>query len=251
MRTVTLAIGLASLLLSGCASIVSGQNQSLSVVAKNGADDVAGARCTLSNDKGQWFATTPGSVTVRRSYSAMAVDCKSDGAVGVASVKSSTKGMAFGNVLFGGLIGVGVDVATGAAYDYPDIITVMLSAIGAPSPAAPAEVQKQAVATPEGPRPVPVAARPADTPVPVVAAAPPVAAPAAVATPVAAPAVVALKGGQDSYLARKVAQDVQCHDTPAPVLVAKSAGIERYSVACKTGAAISVQCEFGTCRAVN
>jgi hypothetical protein len=43
---------------------------------------------------------------------------------GIASVKSSTKGMAFGNILFGGVIGV--DTATGAAYDYPTLITVQL-----------------------------------------------------------------------------------------------------------------------------
>jgi hypothetical protein len=33
------------------------------------------------------------------------------------SVASSTKAMAYGNVLFGGLVGAGVDAATGAAYD--------------------------------------------------------------------------------------------------------------------------------------
>jgi len=34
--------------------------------------------------------------------------------------------MAAGNIVFGGLIGVGVDIATGAAYDYPALITSML-----------------------------------------------------------------------------------------------------------------------------
>lgn len=44
----------------------------------------------------------------------------------MASVKSSTKAMAFGNIIFGGVIGAGVDVATGAAYDYPTMITVLM-----------------------------------------------------------------------------------------------------------------------------
>ena len=53
------------------------------------------------------------------------MDCKLDGVdAGLASVKSSTKAMAFGNILFGGFIGVGVDAATGAAYDYPELILV-------------------------------------------------------------------------------------------------------------------------------
>ena len=68
---------------------------------------------------------TPGSVTVNRSYGDMAVRCEKDGEdPGVATVKSSTKVMAFGNILFGGIIGVGVDVATGSAYDYPGLFTI-------------------------------------------------------------------------------------------------------------------------------
>ena len=110
---------------TGCASIVSGNNQSLSVTTQKNGSDVAGAKCSLVNDKGTWFLTSPGSVTVRRSYADLAVDCKMDGSdAGLASVKSNTKAMAFGNILFGGIIGVGVDTATGAAYDYPDLILV-------------------------------------------------------------------------------------------------------------------------------
>ena len=51
-------------------------------------------------------------------------------------MNSSTKAMAFGNILFGGPIGAGVDMASGAAYDYPNLITVMMgttSTIGTPA----------------------------------------------------------------------------------------------------------------------
>ncbi len=34
--------------------------------------------------------------------------------------------MAFGNFLFGGVIGVGVDTVSGAAYDYPNVVTVRM-----------------------------------------------------------------------------------------------------------------------------
>ncbi len=111
-------------LLTGCASIVSGQNQSVSV-------DTPGcspAKCQLTNDKGSWFVTTPGSVTVRRAYGNLAVNCTKDGYAPVnSSVASSTKGMAFGNILLGGVIGAGVDMGTGAAYDYPTVISVPLA----------------------------------------------------------------------------------------------------------------------------
>jgi hypothetical protein len=45
---------------------------------------------------------------------------------GITAAKSTTKGMAFGNILFGGLIGAAVDAGSGAAYDYPSLIDVEL-----------------------------------------------------------------------------------------------------------------------------
>ena len=120
----------------GCASIVDGEQQSLSVEARHESVDVTGAQCKLRNDKGTWFVTTPGSVTVHRSYQDMVVECTKAGfPPGWASVKSSTKGMAFGNILFGGIIGAGVDIGNGAAYDYPQVIVVDLGATKSINPA--------------------------------------------------------------------------------------------------------------------
>ncbi|MBK8400157.1 MAG: hypothetical protein IPL29_03555 [Propionivibrio sp.] len=88
---------------------------------------VTGATCRLSNNKGAWFVTTPGSTTVQRSYEELGVTCEKEALEpGLASVKSTTKAMAFGNILFGGIIGAGVDTGTGAAYDYPSLITVIM-----------------------------------------------------------------------------------------------------------------------------
>lgn len=117
-----------SVLGSGCASIVSGHNQSVSVETRSKEGQaVASANCKLTNNKGTWFVTSPGSVVVSRSFEDLLINCeKENQAPGVASVKSSTKAMAFGNILFGGVIGAGVDVATGAAYDYPTMITVLM-----------------------------------------------------------------------------------------------------------------------------
>jgi len=121
MQFLLAAAAAAILLLSGCASIVSGANQSVSV-------DTPGceaASCQLTNSKGTWFVKTPGSVTVHRAYGNLAVVCSKEGfGSASSSVASSTKGMAFGNLLFGGVIGAGVDIGTGAAYDYPNLISV-------------------------------------------------------------------------------------------------------------------------------
>ena len=126
MLRISIATGVvASLgLLSGCASIVSGQNQSLSV----NTPGCTPANCQLTNTKGSWFVTTPGSVVVRRAYGNLTVACTKDGYLPATStVASSTKAMAFGNILLGGVIGAGVDIGTGAAYDYPEVISVALA----------------------------------------------------------------------------------------------------------------------------
>lgn len=114
-------------MLSGCASIVSGTNQVVSVQTMKDGDQFAGASCKLENSKGIWFVKTPGSVTVHRAYGDLSVKCEKEGVdPGLATVKSHTKGMAFGNLLFGGAIGVGVDVSSGAAYDYPTLISLSM-----------------------------------------------------------------------------------------------------------------------------
>lgn len=138
---------------SGCASIVSGHNQSVSVETRSKQGQaVASASCKLVNDKGTWFVTSPGSVSVRRSYEDLLVSCEKENQdPGVANVKSSTKAMAFGNIIFGGVIGAGVDVASGAAYDYPTLITVLMGekvSIDAPPADSTKETKPQATVAP-------------------------------------------------------------------------------------------------------
>lgn len=134
MKTLRLCMGLVALAaatqLTGCASIVGGTNQTISVEshATDGAQ-IPGANCKLSNNKGTWFVTTPGSTTVNRSFEDLSVLCEKEShPSGMVTIKSSTKPLAFGNIIFGGVIGAGVDVATGAAYDYPTLVRVKMGA---------------------------------------------------------------------------------------------------------------------------
>ena len=121
MRIFSLALAATVVVLfSGCAAITTGSTQPLSVTAKQAGTNVVGAACELTNGKGTYYVTTPGTVTVKRSYSDMVVVCKKDALPDAnMTVKSSVKAMAFGNILFGGVVGVIVDTSTGAAYDYP------------------------------------------------------------------------------------------------------------------------------------
>ncbi len=128
-RTTASLIVLSSMLtLTGCASIVSGTNQVVSVQTTAANKDANGATCKLENDKGVYFVTTPGTVTVHRAFGDMNVKCEKAGfAPGLATFKSSTKAMMAGNLIFGGVIGAGVDAASGAAYDYPALLQIPMN----------------------------------------------------------------------------------------------------------------------------
>ena len=124
--SVILVIASASLA-GGCASIVSGTSQVVSVETHQSSTPVPGASCEMVNSKGTYHVTTPGTITINRAYGDLSVNCTKEGMPdGVATVISSTKGMVFGNALFGGLIGVAVDTGSGAAYDYPEVIRILM-----------------------------------------------------------------------------------------------------------------------------
>jgi len=122
------AITVLSLALGGCASIISGDLQPISVVTVDETGTgVQGASCMLTNDEGTWYVNTPGSATVGRSGEALTIICTKDGhKTGSLTVESGVKAMAFGNLLFGGIIGGAVDAGTGAAFDYPTSMQVTM-----------------------------------------------------------------------------------------------------------------------------
>lgn len=119
----------ALLALTGCASITGSKLQPISVQTMLEGKEVAGVTCTLTNDAGKWFVTTPGSVTVQKSTGDMAVDCAKDELKGHDNLVSKNNGAVWGNILAGGGIGYIIDRNTGAGFDYPNSLTVVLSRI--------------------------------------------------------------------------------------------------------------------------
>lgn len=126
-----LVLTLAALSLVGCASITGTTNQNVSVQTKEPTGtEVVGASCELSNKKGKWYVTTPGTVGISRSNDDIQISCTKDGFLqGKQGVVSDTKGMMFGNIIFGGGIGAIVDHTSGAAYEYPSVMQVVMSRI--------------------------------------------------------------------------------------------------------------------------
>jgi hypothetical protein len=123
-------------LLCGCATITKGTTQTIAVDTPG----VPGAVCTIETQSGPRGVTTPGNVTLDKSSSPLPITCTKQCYLnGSNIIPSGTEAMAAGNVVFGGLVGLGVDAATGAMNKYPDMITVSMSPdpACAASPAAP------------------------------------------------------------------------------------------------------------------
>lgn len=112
------------LLLSGCATIVKGTTQSVTVNT-----DPSGANCVLSRDGAQIAVVnpTPGTVIVEKARGTISLACRRSGYQDSVGVLASTfQAMTFGNILFGGIIGVAVDAGSGAMNEYPPMVTITM-----------------------------------------------------------------------------------------------------------------------------
>jgi hypothetical protein len=115
----------AALILSSCASIVSGTQQSVFIDTPH----VNGAECKLTDSKnGSWYLpSTPGSTSVLKGNGPLNVVCSKSGyETASVSVEETVAGATFGNIILGGGIGIFVDAATGAAQVYPDKVIVWM-----------------------------------------------------------------------------------------------------------------------------
>lgn len=120
----TLAV-LAVLALTGCATVVSGTQQSVFVDTPL----TEGATCTLQDSKhGHWYLqSTPATVSVLKGNGPMNITCRKAGyQTASVSVDDEFSGATLGNIILGGGIGIFVDAASGAAQKYPDKIVIWM-----------------------------------------------------------------------------------------------------------------------------
>ena len=80
-----------------------------------------------------------------------------------------------------------------------------------------------------------------------VAPVPPPAEPSAGPFP-AGPARPTIAVGVDGFSAQQLARTQSCSAQPIAALAAKGPGFETYTVACDSGDALAIRCEFGNCR---
>jgi hypothetical protein len=126
IKILRVALCAAALQLTGaCAVIVAGTTQDVLVETT----PKPGAECQVANNQGSWTVTsTPGIAKVHRAYGDLFVTCANrDGDRSTTNVASKTGLPVFGNIILGGVIGITVDIVSGAAYDYPPVVNVDFS----------------------------------------------------------------------------------------------------------------------------
>jgi hypothetical protein len=119
-----LALGVTALS-SGCATIVKGTTQDIGI-----STDPTGAACELKKGGSMVGSVnpTPGTAQIKKGDGDVEVTCKKKGYSDTTGMLvSSLEGWTFGNILFGGVIGVVVDASSGALHNYQPEIFVKLA----------------------------------------------------------------------------------------------------------------------------
>ena len=125
----------------------------------------AGALCNVDRGGAHLgtIAATPGSLRVDKSKADVTVSCSKEG-YQTASVSQSPKfvGPTFANILLGGGVGVVVDAASGANFEYPAEVRVDLAPLGSPHAMNPVVPEVPTVSN--EPKPAEVATSPNKSP---------------------------------------------------------------------------------------
>jgi len=122
-------------LLSGCASVVSGGRQTVTVLTP----DADGASCSLSDSKGRvWYIEeTPGTALVKKGDGPISVICAKDGfAKGNGMIQEKIAGSNYGNLALGPAAPIGylVDSMSGSAQKYESRVEVYMEELEVPKP---------------------------------------------------------------------------------------------------------------------
>jgi hypothetical protein len=127
-RIFLLGVLLASLMATGCASIVNDSSAPIRIETFNQAGkEVKDMECKFENDYGVQTVKTPGTLNVHRSSKDLQIVCTKPGegdAKGVA-ISRANAGLA-GNIIFGGGVGAIIDHNKGTAYTYPQWIRLVV-----------------------------------------------------------------------------------------------------------------------------
>lgn len=133
-------------LLSSCGSITRGTEESVTITSEP-------ADAKISTSTGQHCPSSPCTLTIKRKTEFTAYAEKPGYEKGSVEIKTKVSGGGAagvaGNILVGGVIGIGVDTATGAALDhYPNPAHIILTPSHKEAPAKPAGKKPSRKSTP-------------------------------------------------------------------------------------------------------
>ena len=113
--------------LLGCSTIVKGTTQTVAV----NTPGVEGATCVLhSSVIGSRSVITPATITLEKSKEAITVRCTKECYTDSGGIiPSNFEGMSAGNIILGGIIGLGVDAASGAMNQYAPEVQIVMTKI--------------------------------------------------------------------------------------------------------------------------
>lgn len=118
--------------LQGCASIVDGSTQSVSIVPMRDGQVYSKATCTASNKKGSWVTYGGGAVTVKKAGEDLQVKCTDPETRETSfssAPKSTNAGWAVANFFLWDLCTISciIDFSSGSIYEYPSQVQVAMS----------------------------------------------------------------------------------------------------------------------------
>ena len=130
-----------SLLVTSCATLTAGTSQSILVDVLN----VPGAQCRGVDSKGRTYVwvDTPSTTTVHKGDGPMTLICEKDGfKKTVMEFDEGITNATYGNILIGGGIGLAVDIASGAAQEYPSKVHLVMEPLEPASQSTQDEYEK-------------------------------------------------------------------------------------------------------------
>jgi len=113
------------LCLSGCASIIDGRSENIMVNT-----NPAGASCSFTRNSESLgtISPTPGSLYIDKTKYDIVIKCSKPGYDDATYInKSGSDGATWGNIVAGGLIGWGIDSASGADNHYDTPVNITMS----------------------------------------------------------------------------------------------------------------------------
>ncbi len=124
---IPIAVVISTFVFGGCATIVKDDSQPVAF-----SSEPQGATVKINEiPRGK----TPTTLMVKRDFGKQIVGFDLEGYHPIVfPLEKSIAGMTFGNILFGGIIGVGVDIATGKATNYEDSVHAIMTPLSEPKP---------------------------------------------------------------------------------------------------------------------